>query len=280
MRPSLRQTARQSALALACLTVAGVLVAGCPPAVPLPDLRTLTDAQATARVHQAAARRERMVGTVKARLPGLEGVVMNATLDVAVEPRARLSVAVRSFFEQPMQMLVTDGTVVTVFDATQGGPIFRRGAVNARAVSLLLPIPLWPHEVVQVFLARPPPGIRGRLVGVDEKQGTYDVWFEPAGEAPFQLTVRAADDAIVRWQHFKRDGRALLDVSYGDLKSVALGGGRGEAVLPFAWSLTLVDREPKETLLFTATDVIFNGPPLPEDAFRLDPPANVPLLPL
>lgn len=266
--------ALRSAFVAALVLVPASFLAGCPPRARFPELETLTDGQATARVHQAANRRARMVGTVKARLPGVEGVIMNATLDVALEPRSRLSVAVRSFFEQPMQMLVTDGEVVTLFDASQGSPVFRRGPVNAHAVSLLLPIPLWPHEVVEVFLARPPQGATGRVVAVDEQKGTYDVWFEPAGDAPFQLTVRADDDAVLRWRHFRRDGRPLLEVEYGDLRTV------GSAVLPFSWSLTLVEGESRESFVFTASDVLFNGPPLPDDAFRLDPPPGVPLLPL
>lgn len=255
-----------------------VVLGGCVPRVPFPDLSTLSDAEATARVHRAAAQRERLVGTVKARLPGLEGVVMNATLDVAAEPPARLSVAVRSFFEQPMQMLVTDGAEVTIFDATQGAPVFRRGSVSAGAVSRILPIPLWPHEVVEVLLARPPAQARGRLVGVDEEKGTYDIWFEPLGDAPFQLTVRARDDAILRWQHFRKDGRPLLDVVYGDLRTVETA--ERVAVMPAGWTLTLLDTEPAQTLIFSALDLEQNGPPLPADAFRLEPPANVPLLPL
>ena len=169
-----------------------------------PQLEGLTDQQAPARVLAAAARRQRMVGTVKAKLPGLQGVVMSADLDVAVEPPAFLSVGVRSFFEQLMQMLVTDGEIVTIFDATQGEAVFLRGPVTASALSKVLPIPLWPHEVVQVFLARPADGARGRLVGVDEDKGTYDVWLEAPGNAPCQVTARATDDAIVKWQHFKR----------------------------------------------------------------------------
>lgn len=259
-------------LILSIVVVAG-LAGGCPHRPPGVDLSNLTDEIATARVHQAAARRQRMVGTVKAKLPGLEGVVMSANVDVAVEPPARLSVAVRSFFEQPQQMLVTDGSTVTIFDATQGAPVFKQGPVNARAVSLLLPIPLWPHEVVEVFLAHPRDDAKGRLVGVDEEKGTYDVWFEPPGDAPFQLTVRAVDDAILRWQHHKKDGTPSLDVRYDDLRAV------GDAVLPFSWTLTTAE-DPPRSLVFVATDVTFNGPPLGDDAFRLNPPANVPLLPL
>lgn len=265
---------RPCAAPLVVIGLVAMLAGGCPARPALPDLSNLTDREAVARVHQAAARRARMVGTLKARLPGVEGMLMNATLDVAAEPPARLSVAVRSFFEQPMQVLVTDGDVLTLFDATQGTPVFRRGAVDARAVSLLLPVPLWPHEVVEVLLARPPPGARGRLVAVDEARGTFDVWLESAGGAPSRLTIRAIDDGVVRWQHFRKDGRPVVDVEYGDLRPV------GNAVMPFAWTMKLLDREPAAALILTATDVIFNGPTLGDDAFRLDPPPGTPVLPL
>ncbi len=247
--------------------------AACPQRPRFPQLQGLTDEQATARVHRAAAQRQRMVGTLKAKLPGLKGVVMSADIDVAVEPPARLSVAVRSFFQQPTQILVTDGDVVTIFDATGGEAVFLRGPVSARALAKVLPIPLWPHEVVQVFLARPPAEARGRLLAVDQDNGTYDLWLEAPGQAPCQLTVRASDDAILRWQHFKRDGSPLLDVVYGELRNV------GAAVLPHHWTLTLA-QPAQTTLLFSATDVVFNGEALPDTAFHLDPPPTAILQPL
>lgn len=273
---------------VAIATAIVAMGAACPTRVStLPELDSLTDAQATARVMRAAARRERMTGVVKAKLPGLQGVVMSATLDVAVEPRAKLSVAVRSFFEQPQQMLVTDGTVVTVYDATSGEPVFFQGPVSPKAVAKIFAVPLMPDDVVALFLARPFAGastdvnhdgdgnvVRGRLVSVDHTKATYDLWLESPGHAPAQVTARVHDDAIVRWQHFTRDGRPLLDVTYADLRTV------GDAVVPFAWTFTLVDRTPHEALLFTATDVTFNGERLPPEAFRLDPPPGVSVRPL
>lgn len=264
-----------AAPARAGVVLLAFLASACPPPrVALPELESMTNAQATARVLNAAARRERMNGVVKAKLPGLQGVVMSATLDVAVEPAAKLSVAVRSFFEQPQQVLVTDGAIVTLYDATSGAPVFMRGPADARAVAKVLPVQLLPDEVVALFLARPFAESRGRLVGVDHDKATYDVWLEAPGHAPCQVTARVSDDAILRWQHFKRDGRPLVDVTYADLRAV------GDAIVPFAWTITLVDRTPQQSLSFTASDVTFNGPALPEEAFRLDPPPGVSVLPL
>lgn len=284
--PTTAHPRRRRVIAFPCTCIALTVIAGallmtaCPHRVTtLPELEGLTDAQATARIMNSAARRERMSGVVKAKLPGLQGVVMSATLDVAVEPAAKLSVAVRSFFEQPQQVLVTDGTLVTLYDATSGEPVFLRGPVSARAVAKVLPIPLLPDEVVALFLARPFAESRGRLIAVDHDKATYTVWLESPGHAPVQITARVGDDAIVRWQHFKRDGRPLLDVTYADHRSVTSERGV-EAIAPFAWTITLVDRTPPQALLFTASDVAFNGPPLPDDAFRLEPPPGVSVLPL
>jgi hypothetical protein len=252
----------------------GLVCSACPHPVGFPDLKSLTDDTATARVMNAAQRRERMQGLIKARLPGLQGVVASADLDVAAQPAAKLSIAVRSFFEQPMQMLVTDGATVTIFDATKGTPTFLRGKADARTIEKIITIPLMPNEVVEVLLARPPDGARGRLLGVDEKEGTYELAFESPGHAPFQVMARAKDDAILRWRLFYDDGRPRITVEYGDFRAL------GDAVVPFAWSIQRLDTEAKEQVHFSAVDVTFNGPALPDDAFRLEPPEGIPIIPL
>ncbi|MBI1946466.1 MAG: hypothetical protein HYS27_12265 [Deltaproteobacteria bacterium] len=260
-------------LAAAALLL-GVAATGCPHGAPLPNLDGLTDQVAAARARAGGERRARMVGTLKARLPGIEGVVASADLDVALQPRGMLSVAVRSFFEQPMQMLVTDGEQVTVFDATGGQPAFFRGAADTATLSRVLPLPLSPREAVAIFLARPPVEGTARLVGVDREAGTFDLWFEPPDLGPCQVTVRAVDDALVRWRAFKRDGRPLLEVGYADLRPA------DGTVVPFAWHVRRLDVTPEQALDFSATDVTWNGPPLPADAFRLEPPPGTELLPL
>lgn len=269
--PLQQRPSRLGGAALAALLLAG---AACPRTAPLPDLDSLTDEVAAARARAGGARRQRLVGTLKARLPGIEGVVASANLDVALQPQAMLSVAVRSFFEQPMQMLVTDGSLVTVFDATTGQPLFFRGSADATTLGRVLPLPLSPREAVGIFLARPPVDGAARLVGVDEAAGTYDLWMEAPDVGPCQLTLRASDDAVLRWRAFKRDGRALLDVRYGDLRA------SDGTTVPFAWSVRRLDVTPEQALDFVATDVTWNGPPLPDDAFRLEPPPGTELRPL
>lgn len=256
------------------LALTALMTSACPRGAGLPDLDSLTDEVAAKRARASGARRARLVGTLKARLPGLEGVVASADLDVALQPTGMMSVAVRSFFEQPMQMFVTDGEVVTIFDATQGQPVFLRGRADSASLARVLPLPLSPREAVAIFLARPPAEGPSRLVGVDEREGTYELWIESPDHGPCQLTVRATDDALLRWQAFRRDGRPLLDVRYGDLRA------SNGTVVPFSWHLRRLDVEPEQALNFSATDITWNGPPLPDDAFRLEPPPGTELRPL
>ena len=274
MRPP--QCARHAlhVAAAAALAFVALFGAACPRGAGLPDLDSLTDEVATKRARAAGARRQRLVGTMKARLPGLQGVVASADLDVALQPPAKLSVAVRSFFEQPMQMFVTDGALVTLFDATQGTPLFFRGSADSATLSRVLPLPLSPREAVAIFLARPPQDGSARLVGVDEEAGTFELWFESPELGPSQLTIRATDDALLRWRALLRDGRALLDVRYGDLRH------SDGTTVPFAWSVRRLDVSPEQALEFTATDITWNGPPLPDEAFRLEPPPGTELRPL
>ncbi len=264
---------RPAALAAAALC-AIALAAGCPHGAALPNLEGLTDEVAVARARQSGERRMRLAGTLKARLPGIEGVVASADLDVALQPRAMLSVAVRSFFEQPMQMFVTDGAQVTVYDATQGQPLFFRGSADAASLARVLPLPLSPREAVAIFLARPPVDGGARLVSVDRESGAYELWLEPPDMGPCQVTVRASDDAVLRWRLHRRDGRPLLEVRYGDLRAA------NGATVPFAWHVRRLDVEPEQALDFVATDVTWNGPPLPAEAFVLEPPAGTELRPL
>jgi hypothetical protein len=262
---------------LACRSIAVAAavaaVAGCP----RPDavaLRSLTHESATARVLNVARRIERMGGVLKARLPGVSGMVASVDLDVALEPADRVSVAVRSFFDQPMQVLVTDGITVTVFDATSGAPIFFRGPVTERTLQKVLPLPLWPQELVEVILARPPLNARGRLLSVDESAGTYRLRLEAPGHGPIELTVRADDDAILEWRQSRRDGRPLLNVSYKDHRKV------GDTLVAHAWTLTRLDVPDGEVIEVTVVDATFNGPAFPPEAFALEPPPGTPIHPL
>lgn len=257
---------------------------GCVPAAPLPEVEALSDAQARARLLAGGARRERMDAVIKAALPGLQGVVVNATMDVAAVAPAQLSVSVRSFFEVPQQVLVADGATVTVYDATSGSPRFFQGPANALSLRRVLGLPLSPDDAVALVLGRAPlaperegwPAPRVRVIAVDVRAQTYTVAIERPGRGALHWTSRLADDALVGLSVFTGDGRPLVSATLSEHVDV---DGIAFAHRIVVHLLDAVGAEGQDVVL-RVVDGHFNGPPLPPEAFTLTPPAGVRVDPL
>lgn len=252
-----------------------VLLAGCPRREPLPDLSSLTPEVARLRLEKEGARRARVAAVVKARAPGWQGVFASADLDVVVEAPANMLVAVRSFFEQPMQVFATDGATVTLFDGTgDAGPRWYEGPVGERSLAVLLPIPIPPQVAVPLFLGRAPAeGARARNLSIDEQARTYTLELQ-RDDRRFLVTARIDDDVMTRAIVFTPDGRKLLTATLSEVRPVA--------GVPFAHRLALslaVDEGPREVVL-DARDVALNGPPYPAGAFLVVPPPGQQAAPL
>jgi hypothetical protein len=253
-------------------------VSGCAHAPRFPALATLTHADVAARLGTAARARRAVEGTARAALPGIGGAVLNATLDLAAAAPARLSVAVRSFFEVPAQVFVADGDVVTLYDASSGAPVFRRGPAHERALGRVLGVPLAPDDAVAVLLGRAPVDAdaalpaRVRLVGVDEDAGTYTASVERAGRGALRVTARVDDDAIVAWEVWRGDGRPLLRARCSDF--VDVGG------VAFARRIAVEPVDGGPGVVLTMGQATWNPPSLPDTAFVLEPPPGTPIAPL
>ena len=249
-----------------------------------PEVRALTHADVDARLRAAAARRRAVDGVAKAALPGLSGAVLNATVDIAAAAPDRLSVAVRSFFEVPQQILVATADGVTLYDATSGAPRFLRGPATDRSLARVLGVPLAPDDAIALVLGRAPldvvpgrPPPRVRLVAVDEDGGTYTARIERPGRGALLVTARVTDDAIVAAEVWRGDGRPLVRARCADF--VAQDG------VAFARriELALVDDDagirPAEVVL-SITKATWNPPALPDSAFVLDVPDGITVQPL
>lgn len=260
-------------LFLGAAVVVTLLAAGCPRAA-LPEVERLTSPEvARLRLEKEGETRHRMSGHVKARMDGIQGLFASADLDVLIERPAKLHIAVRSFFEQPMLVLATDGVFLTGFDATQdGGPIFLKDAVSGRTFERLVGLEIWPQDLVAVFLGVPPAaGADPRQLAIDEKKGTYQVGLvEPQGLVSV-ITARLSDDAMVRWQRYSRAGDLLFDARYGRFEE---RGG-----IPFAHTLRLElpgsREEAPRAVRFEAKDIEVNGEPFDPAAFSIPPPPGV-----
>lgn len=253
-----------------------LLLGGCPRGAPLPDVEHLTSAEvARQRLEREGMRRERLSGHVRARMAGLQGLFANADLDVLVERPAKLHIAVRSFFEQPMLVLATDGVFLSLLDLSrEGGPVFARGPVDGRAFETVLPLEIWPQDLVALFLGvAPAAGAEALELAVDPRAGTYEVGLrEPQGYISV-VTARIEDDALVRWRRFERSGELLFDARYSDFRP------HGEVAFAERLQLSLpgaTEEAPRE-VRFEARQVEVNGAPFDPRAFRLEPPPGLPV---
>lgn len=262
---------RRAVAPLALLLLVGVL-GGCPRPT-LPEVERLTSPEvARLRLEKEGARRERLSGHVKARLDGIQGLFANADLDVLIERPAKLHIAVRSFFEQPLLVLATDGVFLSGYDASSGSVVFLEDAVDGRTFERLVGLTIWPQDLVAVFLGVPPAaGAEARQLAIDERARTYQVGLvEPQGFVSV-VTSRLEDDAMVRWQRYDREGQLLFDARYSDFE---VRGG-----VPFAHNLRLElpgsDEAAPRAVRFEARDVEVNGAPFDPAAFRIPVPAGV-----
>jgi hypothetical protein len=287
MTPSLPRSpgvTRAVRAVLAVLAVLGVplglpLGAGCVHGPAHPEVRALTDADVALRLAQQAERRRAVEGVAKASLPGLGGAVLNATVDLAAQAPARLSVAVRSFFEAPQQIFVADGDTVTLYDATTGTPRFSRGPARADTLARVLGVALAPDDAVALILGRPPvlpreqlAAPRVRLVDVDDNRGTFRAAIERVGRGRLVVTARASDNALVALEVMHGDGRPLLRATCSDFVDVD-----GVA---FAQRIEIARADGEAGLVLSMTTATWNPPALPDTAFVLDVPPGMPVEPL
>jgi hypothetical protein len=250
-------------------------VGGCAHAQVYPAVHDLTSDEVCARLTASAEARHNASGHVRAKLPGVAGVVAHADLDVVLERPARANLAVRSFFEQPMQVLATDGSEVTLYDSTRSEGRFFCGTADDGAFTSLLPIPVRPDDAVSLFLgAAPIEGARCKLTSVDDATGTYEATFERPRRGAVVVRARATDHAIVEERAFTGDGRPLLWMRYGDY--VAQKG----ILFPRRWTLSAYQGDTLSTVVFTSEGLDVNGAPFDDEAFRLAPPDGEPCLPL
>lgn len=251
---------------------------GCPHRAPGVDVSTLTNEGVRLRLEKSAQRRQTMQGVMKAGLPGLQGVVVNATVDVAGRAPGDLNVAVRSFFEVPQQVLVarqTDsGGVVTLYDATSGAPRFFRGPSSERTLERVLGFPLAPDDAVALLLARPPidtrpgwPPSRVRLVSVDEERGSYTASIERPGRGAVVVVVDAKDDTLLSATVARGDGRKLVTAVFDNPRTEH--GDAGDVI--FAGRVTVTVADTGQQVVLALQEGTFNAP-LGDEAFTLEPP--------
>lgn len=231
--------------------------------------------EARRRLQEKGEERVRMSGFLRARMSGLSGLLSSADVDVAVETPAKVFLSVRSFFNQPMYVVATDGTRATAIDATGGQSVFLSGPATANAFEELLGAQLWPYEAVAVFLAiAPAAGAQANGIRYDHRKGTYTLLLREASGRRSEVRARIADDALVSWVAYHPDGKAAFSVTYSKL---ALQNG---LVFPQKWELEAQGPNGSQSVVFEAVDLTLNGEAFVPELFQLIAPPGAPHQPI
>lgn len=234
-----------------------------------------TPEEARRRLEQQGERRLRMSGFLRARMSGLSGILSSAEVDVAVETPAKVFLSVRSFFDQPMYVVATDGTRATAIDATGGQAVFLSGPATANAFEELLGAELWPSEAVAVFLAiAPAAGAQANQIRYDHSDGTYTLWLTEASGRQSQVRARASDDALISWIAYHPTGKPVFSVAYSKLAD------RDGVVFPAKWELQARGPNGGQSLVFEAIDLELNGEAFVPELFQLNAPPGAPHEPI
>lgn len=228
--------------------------------------------EARVRLEREGARRLRLDALLSARTSGPLSALGVARVDIALESPARMVVAVRSFFDQPLYTLATDGVVMTSIDSRGAeGARYQAGPVNGQEMVAWLGVELWPHDVVHMFLGvMPVAGSEVLDYRVDEEGSTYQLRLrEPSGRIS-EVTAQAQSDAPLLWSAYAPDGTLRFRVSY---EGHTLREG-----ITFSprWRVEVFDggrpARVRGQATFDADWWQLNGEPHPDEAFRLSAP--------
>lgn len=224
------------------------------------------------RLEKEGARRTRLSGQFTARGEGLAGLLSSAEMDILVEVPARAHIALRSFFDQPLWILATDGATVSGFDATSAtGPRWFHEPADGATFGQMLGVSLWPADLVAVLLGvAPAAGSEALQLALDEQRGTYEVGLREARGTLSIVTARRGDDCLLRWRRYDATGVLLFDVEYDSLTPLGDATVAGELVI----RLPQASDDVPAALRLKGRELELNGAAFPDEAFRLHPPAR------
>jgi hypothetical protein len=222
----------------------------------------------------AAARRQRVEGLLQARLPGLQGAVLNADIDIVAMPAGFVFLSVRGFFGAPTHVLTSNGKDATLYDASGPAPVFRHGAVDDASLQRVLSIDIDPTRVVNVLLANVAQNDRTthQLLRSDD----VSTWVRVENSKDGSAVVVELDHSTLQPQHcafFGGDGQPQFDVRYT--------WGAGSLPDGFRCSAPSTDgaSSDERAIEFRWKEVKLNGPLRPPETFELVIPPGMKALP-
>lgn len=243
---------------------------------------------AVKRLQKEAARRQNLDAWMKASLDGIEGALGSVDFDMVSSSPHNLHIAVRSFFDQPMQVFVTNGQDASLLDMTQpDGVHFYHASVQndaqARAaLQKVLPLPVYPDDAVSMLLGAAPlqnrilgEDLQAELLQVDLNRGFYEVALERSGRGRVVLRAQLDTDVLQSWTAYYPDGRPAFTLEYSDPVEQDGVVFAKKWRFSFAQDDTATHPTALRNLVLTAQQIVFNGPAPDALIFSLDAPVGI-----
>jgi hypothetical protein len=237
-----------------------------------PVLPPPTVERARLQLMNESARRQRVEGLLTARMPGLQGAVLRADIDVVAMVDGFLFLSVQGFFGAPTHVITTDGRTATIYDGTGPTPVFRRGELSRASLRSLLPVDASPRDAVRVLLAIPPIHADSRVTVLGRDERSWSARVENRDGSAAELELDVGSGRMRRWQAFQADGQAAFVATYS-----------WDGNEPKSFSLVAADRgqaESERTLEFSWKQVTYNGRLAPPETFELVVPPGATVKPL
>jgi len=246
------------------------LLAGCPPNRPQnPDVRPLpTPDEARRQVDEGARSRKTLRAQGRVTYFGDEGRVRLGLVEVVERP-ARFRLETLSPLEQPIDVMVSDGERLSLLRNGQ----LHEGPATPENVARLLPLPLRPHEIVDVLLGGVPLSDTFKPLGIDWAESPADHWkltlAGPGGEVA-ELTIDPVRRVVIRAIIKRADQKVRMEVQFDDF----LGD---RAPFPRTVEIKMPDRNLEVSLKLKEVEVDVAIDP---SLFVLKAPPGVAVIPL
>ncbi len=173
----------------------GLLCAGlqmsCIKHVPFKKIELIDVSSIVERLHAQSAKRERLRGTFHARALGIKRFFGKTDVDIVVQKPSSVYLAVRSFFEQPLQVFTCDGVQCCLWDAHDPQDV-QQSCVDAHNPSNFI-LPIKPESMVSALLGVVPDG-NPDSVEIDEINGVYRLKWRD-----ITIEIRRNDERILRY---------------------------------------------------------------------------------
>lgn len=249
-----------------------LLLAGCPrPGVKNPDTRPLPAPEEARRLVEATSQtRTSLRALGRVTYFGEQGRVRLGFVEVVERP-GRFRFETLSPLEQPIDVMTSDGERLSLLREGK----LHEGPATPENVARLLPLPLRPHEIVDILLGGMPLASSfelDRLEWADEPEDHWRMWLKNATGERGEVIIDPARRVVVRATVLRPDGKPRLVVHFDDFEDV---GGKGP--FPREVRIEVPDGSLEVTLKLKEVEL---DVPLDASLFRLAPPPGVPVVPL